>query len=964
MMAPVTSRAKGLTLGLALVALLAAGVAALSGGAGSRAGQGAGARVAVPRLDLRTEQYTLANGLEVILRRESRLPVAAVNLWYHVGPADEEAGRTGFAHLFEHMMFEGSAHVAEGESDRLLESAGSSENASTSFDYTNYIIPDVPANELELALWIQSDRMGFLLERLDQESLSTQQAVVRNERRQSYDEAPYGLADEEVYHRLFPAGHPYHASIIGSHADIQAARLDDVRSFFRQFYVPNNASLVIVGDIEVARTKELVEKYFGTIPRGPDVPRRTVPARRLTAEQRVAMTDAVELPRLTMAWLTPPIFEPGDYDATVASQLLDGTRASRLTRRLVHDLQIAQSVEADLTSLSNGSTFTVTATAKPGHTPAELEAAIDAELDELARRGPTPTEVDAAKTAIIARSVRSLDNLGGFGGLADQLNYYNHYLGDPDRIGDDLRAVGAVTPERVRRFTADQLDPDRRVVIEVVPGPKMAVDDPPEPADDSDPEGGAGAEPDGGSDAGDADPALPPSAESWRDAVPAPGPAPVPPSLEVERFTLDNGLPVWMVRSGRLPVVSAALVSRLGSAGDPPDRPGLTDLATSLLDKGTTTRDALGLARELESAGATLDNDTGKDGTWLSASSLTGHADETLAILADVARNPTFPPDEVERVRDAAIVSLRQSRDSAGAIADTVAEREIYGAAHPYGHPSSGTEDGLRAATVDDLRRAHARAFTPTTTALLLAGDLEASEAKTLAEQAFGSWAVPAGQPLPPAATGPPTGDPDRVLVVDEPGASQTALVLAAPGLRRADPDFEPALLANRIFGGAFASRLNTNLRETRGYTYGAYSSVGASRGVGLVTISMDVQTDATADAVRETLRELDTLTTAGVTDDELTRARQWMTGSVATLFATRTETLDTLRTLYLDDLPVDYFSTRPARLAGLTTADIAAVARRRFASGAFTVVAVGDRAAIEQPLRALDVGPVSLRSP
>ena len=275
---------------------------------------------AVPRLDLRTEKYRLDNGLEVILRRETRLPVVAVNLWYHVGPANEEAGRTGFAHLFEHMMFEGSGHVPEGEADRLLEAAGTSENASTNFDFTNYIIPDVPANQLELALWLQSDRMGFLLDRLDQASLSNQQAVVRNERRENYDDAAYGLADEELYHRLFPAGHPYHADIIGSHADIQAARLDDVRAFFRQYYVPNNASLVIVGDIDVARTKELVAKYFATVPRGADVPRRVLPAPPLTKEERVSLTDTVELPRVTMGWLTPAIFEPGDYDAAVTSR--------------------------------------------------------------------------------------------------------------------------------------------------------------------------------------------------------------------------------------------------------------------------------------------------------------------------------------------------------------------------------------------------------------------------------------------------------------------------------------------------------------------------------------------------------------------------------------------------------------------------------------------------------------------
>jgi zinc protease len=481
----VAQRARSTTVGLVLMAMLAIGVAALASGSKTvNAG-------AVPPLDLRTEKYRLDNGLEVILRRESRLPVVAVNLWYHVGPANEEPGRTGFAHLFEHMMFEGSGHVPEGEADRLLEAAGTSENASTNNDYTNYIIPDVPANQLELALWLQSDRMGFLLDRLDQTSLSNQQAVVRNERRQRYDDAPYGLADEELFKRLFPAGHPYHANIIGSHADIQAARLDDVRAFFRQYYVPNNASLVIVGDIDVARTKELVAKYFGTIPRGADVPRRRVPAPAITKEERVSLTDTVELPRLTMGWLTPAIFEPADYDATVTSRVLNGTRASRLSRRLEHDLRIAQSVSTDVESMGNDSVFSITATAKPGHTLAELEAAIDAELADLARRGPTRAEVAAAKTAVIARSVRSLDNLGGFGGLADQLNFFNHYQGSPDGIEDDLHRTAAVTAERVRRFADRHLDRGRRVVIEVTPGPKTPVDDPPAPAepepdDDSD----------------------------------------------------------------------------------------------------------------------------------------------------------------------------------------------------------------------------------------------------------------------------------------------------------------------------------------------------------------------------------------------------------------------------------------------------------------------------------------------
>jgi zinc protease len=948
----VTTRAKALALGLGLITLLAAGVAVLAG----RAGPPSGA-VPVPRLDLGTEKYRLGNGLEVILRLEHRLPVVAVNLWYHVGPANEVAGRTGFAHLFEHMMFEGSGHVPEGEADRLLEAAGTSQNGSTNFDYTDYIVPDIPANQLELALWLQSDRMGFLLDRLDQANLSNQQAVVRNERRENYDDAPYGLADEEVYHRLFPPGHPYHADIIGSHADVQAARLADVHDFFRHYYVPNNASLAIVGDIDVARTKQMVEKYFGTIPRGPDVPRRVVAPPPLTSEQRVAMTDTVELPRLKMAWLTPPIFQPGDDDATVTSRLLNGTRASRLNRRLVHDLQIAQSVSTDVDSMADASVFSITATAKPGHGLPELEQAIDAELADLARRGPTKAEVQAAETAIVARTVDGLDDLGNFGGLADQLNFYNHYLGSPDRIVDQLRRTAAVTPERVRRFAARQLDPHRRVVVEVTPGPKTPVDDPPAPAE--------------APTAGNAAAGSPtPSAEPWRNTVPSPGPAPATTLPAVQRFTLGNGLPVWLVESHRLPMVSASLVSRLGSATDPAGRPGLTDLATSTLDRGTTRRDALGLARELEAAGATLGNDTGKDGTWLSAEALTDRAPAALAILADAARNPTFPADEVGRVRDAAIVSLRQGRDNADTIASTVATREVYGAGHPYAHRATGTEDGLRAATADDLRRAHAAAFTPATTALVLAGDLTAAQARTLAEDAFGSWT---GTPAPtgagpsaagPAPPGPPAGSPDRVVLVDKPGASQTALVLAAPGVTQSDPDYEPLLVTNQIFGGTFSSRLNQNLRESKGYTYGAFSSVDNLRGPGLLTITMDVQSESTADAVRETIAELDRLTAQGVSDEELTRARLSLAGSLPSLFATRSEIVGTLRTLYLDDRPTDYYTRRAARLARLSAAAIDAVARRRFPSDAFTVVAVGDRAAIEAPMRALGLGPVSPRSP
>jgi zinc protease len=334
--------------------------------------------VSVPRID--QETYRLPNGLNVILVQDKRLPLVSVNIWYHVGPANEKAGRTGFAHLFEHMMFQGSKNVPEDQHFAILEGAGATQiNGTTDFDRTNYF-ETVPSNQLELALWIESDRMGFLPEVLDQAKLTNQQDVVRNERRQSTENRPYGLMDEALIHTLFPKGHPYYGSIIGSHADIEAARLGDVRDFFRQYYSPSNASLAIVGDIDKAAVKALVARYFGPLPAGPAVEKVVAEQPRIEAERRVVATDRIELPRVYMAWHTPALFAPGDAEADLTGAVLGGGKTSRLYRKLVYELQIAQNVMASQQSLQLGSIFQIEATARPGVTAEQLEQAIDAEL--------------------------------------------------------------------------------------------------------------------------------------------------------------------------------------------------------------------------------------------------------------------------------------------------------------------------------------------------------------------------------------------------------------------------------------------------------------------------------------------------------------------------------------------------------------------------------------------------------
>src|SRR5215469_12363899 len=414
---------------------------------------------------IKYEKYTLKNGLEVILSEDHRLPLVAVNLWYHVGPIQEKPDRTGFAHLFEHMMFQGSKNVGEKAHFKYLEAAGASDiNGTTDFDRTNYF-ETLPSNQLDLALWLESDRMGFLLETLDGPKLANQRDVVRNERRQSTENAPYGLPEEVMIQALYPAPHPYHGVVVGSHADIEAANLNDVREFFRQYYTPNNASIAIVGDFDPATAKQMVEKYFGPIPSGPPVPAVTVKTEPISEEKRLTVNDEVELPRVYMLWLTPPYFEPGDADADMLAHILGGGKSSRLYKKLVYELQIAQDVDAQRYPLKLDSTFYIQATCKPGITPERLELAINQELAALRKQGPTQQEVEMARNSIQSSLIFKLERMGG---VANLLNQYNQYLGNPGKFDWDLSRYDAVTAASLKQFVDSTLTDNSRVVLYAV----------------------------------------------------------------------------------------------------------------------------------------------------------------------------------------------------------------------------------------------------------------------------------------------------------------------------------------------------------------------------------------------------------------------------------------------------------------------------------------------------------------
>jgi len=896
----------------------------------------------IPRLPF--EKFTLPNGLDVILSQDRRLPLVAVNLWYHVGPANEEPGRTGFAHLFEHLMFQGSKHTPPDSHFPMLEAAGGTDiNGTTDFDRTNYF-ETVPSNQLELALWIESDRMGYLLDTVDQAALSNQQDVVRNERRQSVENRPYGIADEAVVHLLYPKGHPYYASVIGSHEDIQAAKLEDVKQFFKRYYAPNNASLTIVGDFEPAQVRALVQKYFGTLKQGPPVPPVNVVTPPITSERRMVVEDRVELPRVYMAWLTAPIFQAGDADADIAASILGDGRSSRLYKKLVYERQIAQDVNVYQQSLTLGSHFQIEATARPGHTAEELERAIDEELEAFRTNGPDLREVERARNSIETQFVSRLEGLGGFGGVADRLNSYNHFLKTPDYLRQDIGRYRAVTPASVQVFAQARLASNARVVVHAVKG-TPAITAPPTPT-------AAAAEPGQGAESVNPD-------EPWRQDPPVAGVVrtylqiPTPESVQ-----LSNGLTILLSERKGLPVVSANLVVRTGSDSNPLDAPGLANFTVAMLDEGTTTRGALQIADEVSQLGASLGTTSSMDASTVTARALKKNFAAVLDLVSDVVLRPSFPSDEIERQRTARLGQIVQQRENPNAIGAMVVANVLYGEGHPYGYTELGTESSVKAMTRDQMLAFWKQNFVPNNAALIVAGDMSMAELRPLAEKVFGDWQR--GTPAQPTLAT-PADVPSKIVIVDRPGAPQTQLRVVTLGAARSSPDFRALQVMNTALGGLFSSRINMNLREKNGYTYGAGSQFVFRKSAGPFQVASGVRTDVTAPAATEIINELRGITAAEMPADELKRAKDALTYSLPGAFETSRDAAASLSNIYVYDLGLDYYAHYAESVNGVAAEQALAAAKKYLVPERFVVVAVGDREKIEPELRKLNL-PVEIR--
>jgi predicted Zn-dependent peptidase len=862
-------------------------------------------------------KHRLDNGLTVLLVEDHRLPQAAVNLWYHVGSKDEAPGKTGFAHLFEHMMFQGSEHYPQ-DFFKPLEEVGARLNGSTAEDRTNYW-EVVPSAYLERALWLESDRMGFLLPAMDQAKLDNQREVVKNERRQTVENEPYGVAEEAILEALYPAGHPYRHPIIGSMADIDAATLEDVQAFFRRYYTPSNASLCIAGDMDPKTALALAETYFGAIPAGPVVPPVQPFVPDLQRPIRAGLEDNVRLPRLYLQWPSAVQFTNEAAALSVLGYVLATGKDSRLVRRLQVDHSAAQSVWAFQSSKEVSGAFSVIATAQQDRSLDELEHAIWEELDRLAREGVREEEVRAAVDAIRASLVRRLQSLGGFGGVSDLVNRYQTFTGDPAYLPKDLARFEAVTAEAVSEVSRRCLAPNRCVALSVVPRRTQ------------------------------------PFVVADRSSIPGPGPEGAFALPTPERLTLASGMSLWVCPQRALPLVTAALFVRAGSVFDPAELPGLAELTLDMLDESVAGQGPLDLARRQKALATSLADSQDSDYATLSLSLLTEHVQGGLALLADVVSRPDLRAEDLERLRKDHLSDLQRRMDDAPQLGEWALKSAIFGDRGAYGHPSEGTPASLNAAGLEDVRKLFAACYSPSRGCLVIVGDTSVDEALRMAEDCFGSWRSGAAGTAPDLDS---EGLPPGLYLVDKPEAPQAFIAAGQVALERSDPRYPAFLVFNAVFGGQFTSRLNMNLREEKGYTYGARSYVDLQRGPMPWVLSAAVQADKTMECLAEARREIDQILTARpVTAEEFEKARAGIVLRYPQSFETQAQLAQGFGSLWVHGLPADYHEKILARLRGLTLEEVQEAGRQILDPSALRWVVVGHSAGLESTLEGAGLG-------
>jgi zinc protease len=898
-------------------------------------------------VDIPFEQFTLDNGLRVIVHTDKKAPIVAVNVWYHVGSKDEPAGRSGFAHLFEHLMFNGSENHP-GEYFAPFELVGATDmNGTTWFDRTNYF-QNVPKTALLTALWMESDRMGHLLGAVDQARLDEQRGVVQNEKRQGENQ-PYGAAEDLIYAALYPQGHPYHHSTIGSMNDLNAASLDDVKDWFKAAYGPNNAVLVLAGDVDVATAKELVTRTFGDIPPGPDLVRpRKVPA--AVRGTRGAMTDQVPQARLYRAYSVASFGDVELERLQLLAQVLGGSQASRLDQRLVHKDKLADSVRAYVDPFEVASTFWVQVDVKDGVDVTKAEKAVDEELDRLMKDGPTTQEVEQARTVLLGSFVRGVERIGGFGGKADTLAECAVYTGNPGCFRQGLKTLATTSAVQLKATARRFFQPGGHTFV-VSPGERVPVVEPPAQKP--------------------APLALSPAKKNLRavattldrkQGVPMPTEFPKLSFPSVQRATLKNGTQVILAERHDVPVVQMSYVFAGGIASDQGKKAGTASFTMAMLREGAGNLEALAWAQAVEAQGAQITTRAGIDDVTVGMSALKSKLAPSLALFSSTLREPRFDATEIERVRSTWIANIKQEKAEPRSAALRVLPPLLYGPGHAYAQPftGSGTEASIASLSRDDLQAFARTWLRPEGATLIVVGDTTMTELMPLLEENLGTWAGQGVLPALPMRTAVPLPKTPRVFLIDQPGALQATIFAGQLFPSSKDPAHNQLYVANAVLGGEFSSRLNMNLREDKHWAYGAYSFAFPAVGQRPWVAFAPVQIDKTIESLRELSREISGYATgeAPPRDDEVKKIQATEVRGLPGSYETASAVVETLVANLRFGRPDDYVQRRQAELESMTRSQVSAAARA-IRPASLTWVIVGDLNVIEKGVRAMNLGEV-----
>lgn len=918
-----------------LAAAVLALTACASTGAQSGADQPASVQELLAGVDIPYEQFELDNGLTVLVHEDRKAPVVAIAAWYNIGSKDEPPGQTGFAHLFEHiMLFNGTEHVPN-LIEPLREMGATNWNGTTWFDRTNYF-QTVPTPALERGLYIESERMGYILGALTQQSLDAQRGIVQNEKRQG-DNQPYGLAFYRILEGLFPEGHPYRHSTIGSMADLDDASLEEVRQWFRDNYGPNNAVLVLAGDINAAEARPLVERYFGQIPRGPENVPAAADVPTLSERIDVTMQDRVSNTRLYRTWVVPGIAHEDLVELNTAAQVLGGLDSSRLDRILVRDEQTAVSVSASVLPFQRVSMFFVTVDVKPGEDANAVSQRLDEIIADFLANGPTTDEVQRVATQTVAASFFNIEQVGGFNGKTVALANGAVLAGDPGFFRRNLLEYGTVTPENVR--TAAHRWLSRPVhAMRIDPGvrePYQEASATSRPAPDN----------------------SPPTAQP-RDPMPPVGQIADLDFPNVERAQLSNGIEVVYARRDAIPVTLMSMDFDAGVAADPQGGFGTQRLMLSAMTAGADGRDAMQIAEEQERLGANIAAFGSLDRSTVQLTTLSANLGRSLDLFAGIVLRPEFAPSEVERLREQQLAQIAAEVTQPNGLAQRALPPIIYGETHPYGRPLSGlgTASSVTPLDRDALVRFHQAWLRPETARVFVVSDRPLAEVRRALEARFGSWrgaadvdvgrkdfsvAIPAPRP--------------RIVLVDRPQSPQSVIYAGSVLPIQGSDDTLALNAANEVLGNNFLSRINTEIRERRGWSYGLNGQVQLREHQTPYVINAPVQSDRTGDSIRVLMEQINGFnSTNGVSETEHTRTINGNIRQLPGAYETAASILGALRSNELYDRPDTYWEDVAPRYRAMTAAQMDAAARAVIDPSRFVWVVVGDASVVRPQLQRL----------